>query len=103
VQVALEYSYAEHIPYIAYQDSDDQFNRVLKVAYPVASGGNCGGGAWTCQIVDNGRRLDDQGGGITVQISPAGRVMISYYDDYWHEQKIAEKMDHSTFIPLTMR
>jgi hypothetical protein len=103
VRVGLEYSYTEHIPYIAYQDSDDQYNRVLKVAYPVAGGGNCGDGAWICQIVDNGRQLDDQGGGITVQISPSGRVMIAYFDDYSHEHKVAEKMDHSIFMPLTVR
>jgi hypothetical protein len=101
--VGLDYSYAEHIPYIAYQDSDDQYNRVLKVAYPVTSGGNCGDGAWICQIVDNGRELTEQGGTITVQISPAGRVMIAYFDEYWDAHKIAEKMDYSIFMPLTVR
>jgi hypothetical protein len=55
------------VPVIAYQDSDDQGNRILKVARPVPAPGvgNCGPGqgffSWQCDVIDDGADDHDTG------------------------------------------
>jgi hypothetical protein len=89
------------LPYIAYTDSDDQANKVLKIAYP-ASGGNCGptlngAGTWQCDTIDDGLRmvggspfLHNVGLYPSLAINSAGVMYIAYYDSADGDLLLAE-------------
>src|SRR5205814_39510 len=78
---------ASGTPTIAYYDTDDYTNGVLKAAYLVGSGGNCGlgsaAGKWACDVVDRGwtqSAYHNLGLYPSIALSGDGRAYISYYD-----------------------
>jgi hypothetical protein len=100
--VAIGYNYADRLPYLAYQDGDDQSNTTLKFAYPVASGGNCGGGAWRCQVIDGGQGGANVGAYLSLGIDSNGYAIIAHYDSTNHDLKIARQA-RQIYVPVLIR
>ncbi|HYF65497.1 MAG TPA: hypothetical protein VD886_21905 [Herpetosiphonaceae bacterium] len=100
--VAIRYNYAEATPYLAYQDRDDQSNAILKLAYAVASGGNCGGGAWQCQVIDGGQGGANVGAYLSLDIDGDGYGLIAHYDETNRDLKVS-RQQRGIYVPLLMR
>ena len=74
--------------YAAYYN---QTSKDLWLARFVGSGGNCGDGSWSCEVVDDGGMfVQDIGQFPSLAFTPAGLPAISYYNATYHALKFAE-------------
>ena len=74
--------------YAAYYN---QTSKDLWLARFVGSGGNCGDGSWSCEVVDDGGMfVQDIGQFPSLAFTPAGLPAISYYNATYHALKYAE-------------
>lgn len=78
--------------YISYYDFT---NGDLKLAKYLGSGGNCGGGAWYCEVVDS---VGDVGLYSDIAIDAYGAPRISYIDLTNHRAKYATPWFYGTWI-----
>jgi hypothetical protein len=82
-------------PHISYYDRPvGRVIQSVKYAVRVGERGNCGGGAWSCTVVDTFTEPSDDvlaEGGTSIALGPMNTVHISYYDPIKSEVKRAMK------------
>ncbi|RJQ48117.1 MAG: hypothetical protein C4534_00065 [Gaiellales bacterium] len=80
--LALDQEGKAHISYY------DEGNKRLKHAWQVASGGNCGGGKWKCEVVDSSYKVGKYS---SIDIGADGYPKIAYEDEKNHDLRYACK------------
>lgn len=75
---------SNEVPVIAYNDTDDQGNSILKIAYRKFFG-NCGPMSgffytWQCDVIDDGSDVRDVGYYPSLKVDSEGNVHIAYFD-----------------------
>lgn len=75
---------SNEVPVIAYNNTDDQGNSILKIAYRKFFG-NCGPLAgffytWQCDVVDNGSNVNSVGYYPSLKVDSEGNVHVAYFD-----------------------
>lgn len=63
-------------------------------AHTVESAGNCGGGSWQCETVENS--LGSSDGGTDLEMDPSGKPAVSYYNVATGQVRIAYRVGNLT-------